>query len=1234
LKLTSIAPIVLIALIAIAPAWGEDWPQWRYDAGRTASSPEALPDTLELQWVRQYTPRETLWDDPLNQDLMQFDEIFEPIVLGDTLYMGFNDSDKVVAIDVETGEERWTHYVDGPVRLPVSGWKDCLFFTSDDGGLYCLNRHTGERLWRFQGAPTERMLLGNKRLISAWPARGGVVVADDTVYFGASIWPFMGTFLYALDAATGELRWMNDGNGAEWLVQPHGAPSFAGVGPQGAFVVDGDFLLTPGGRSVPAAFDRASGAFLHYTHNQNNKTGGAFVAALDGVFFNHHRESMVNLYQSADGKNLARQLGRYPVMTSEAYYFSGETVFSVDAGAFRGAANPAFKPWKLEEVNATGDLIQAGNRLYAAGDGQLTAISLAGDRPEIVWTKGVQHEIKRLIAANGRLFVVCQDGLLMAFGAGETTPKQWMNMSALSGVTDTAAAEALLDFGGVENGYALSYGIADGDLLEGLVTHSDLQVVAMHARDSVVRALRERFDRVGLYGKRFAALKKDFGALETSPYLAALTLVQADVPIDADQLANLFHAMRPYGGVAVILGLDEAGIESLSVLVKEAAFPGLEMESDAGRVRLRRVGALPGSAPWTHYMGDVAQTGKSDDQRVKLPLGLLWFGGSSNLDVLPRHGHGPPEQVAGGRLVIQGMNLFSARDVYTGRVLWRREMYDMNTFGVYYNETYKDTPTKTLYNQVHIPGANMRGGNYVLTEDEVYVAQKRDLYVLDAATGKDLRSFRFPPLNPGERRLKYPDWGYVGVYENVLIGGAGFVPFTDLVSLAKAESKGWEWFDVTASKRLVGMDRKSGEVKWDIPSNHGFLHNATVAGGGLIYSLDKLPPHVASHLKRRGKLPEAPMRLLAIDVQSGEIKWKYEDNIFGSYLSYSEENDILLQSTRPARDTIDGEDGERMIAYRAQTGEILWDLELDYRTFPLLHGTTIITEGRMFDLLTGEVIHRSNPLTGEEEPWSWKRYYGCNFPIAGEHLLTFRTGAAGFYDFSGGSGTGMFGGFKSSCTSNLVIADGVLNAPDYTRTCSCSYQNQTSLAFFHDPQSESWTFNDMKRGEAPIRQLGVNLGAPGDRQSDEGTLWLEYPYTGGPTPEVPVKAKPEKPGLFRHHTTRASGEMAWVAASGAEGMERLRIELAPGAKEERRYTVRLIFAEWAGHGIGDRVFDVSLQGAPVLENFDIRKETDAQASLIKEFKGVMVRGSLVVGLQARTETPTLLCGVEIVAEGW
>ena len=85
----------------------QDWRMWRYDVGRTASSPNELPNELHLQWTRNYSQREMVWDDPLNHDLMQYDKVFEPIVLGKTLFVGFNNSDKIAAFDLVTGRLKW-----------------------------------------------------------------------------------------------------------------------------------------------------------------------------------------------------------------------------------------------------------------------------------------------------------------------------------------------------------------------------------------------------------------------------------------------------------------------------------------------------------------------------------------------------------------------------------------------------------------------------------------------------------------------------------------------------------------------------------------------------------------------------------------------------------------------------------------------------------------------------------------------------------------------------------------------------------------------------------------------------------------------------------------------------------------------------------------------------------------------------------------------------------------------
>jgi len=281
---------------------------------------------------------------------------------------------------------------------------------------------------------------------------------------------------------------------------------------------------------------------------------------------------------------------------------------------------------------------------------------------------------------------------------------------------------------------------------------------------------------------------------------------------------------------------------------------------------------------------------------------------------------------------------------------------------------------------------------------------------------------------------------------------------------------------------------------------------------------------------------------------------------------------------------------------------------------------------------------RTDPITGKQIEWTWTRDYGCNTPLASEHLLTFRSGAAGYFDLCNDGGTGNLGGFRSSCTNNLIVAAGVLNAPDYTRTCVCNYQNQTSLALIHMPEAEMWTYFGAKRGKGLIRCAGINFGAPGDRRAEDGTLWIEYPSTGGLSPAVPVTILPAKPEYIRRHSSQIEGEgPKWVAASAVKGLNLLALELSETPVAERRFTVRLHFAELEAERPGERVFDVAVQGETVLKGFDILKEAGGRnRSLVKELKGVRVRKELVVTFSASLTAKypaSLLNGIEVIEEG-
>ncbi|MDP6360759.1 MAG: PQQ-like beta-propeller repeat protein, partial [Planctomycetota bacterium] len=396
----------LIGLLLLLPSDAADWPQWRYDPNRSASSPEHLPDRIALLWTRKWPARTPAWENPLNRDKMTFDRHFEPVVMGERMFVAFNDTDRLIALNAETGEEIWTYFADGPIRMPPAGWNDTVFVASDDGYLHGVDAASGKLRWKYRGGPAAQKTLGNRRVISMWPARGGPVVRDGKVYFAAGIWPFLGTFIYALDAASGKVEWINDSTGPTYSMQPHGASAFGGVAPQGALVAAKDVLLVPGGRSLPAAFSRKTGK-LSWFYNSGivggKGVGGSFVAANDQHLFVHTRKRGVHAFTLDDEKKTKLGFNGEPVL-------DGKMIFAAGGRSDEAYSNvvACFGPdsWEIE-VDGSGDLIRASGRLYAAGADAITAIDLPAEnaRPGVAWRRPIKGVV-RLLAASEKLFAV------------------------------------------------------------------------------------------------------------------------------------------------------------------------------------------------------------------------------------------------------------------------------------------------------------------------------------------------------------------------------------------------------------------------------------------------------------------------------------------------------------------------------------------------------------------------------------------------------------------------------------------------------------------------------------------------------------------------------------------------------------------------------------------------------------------------------------------------------------
>ena len=239
-----------------------------------------------------------------------------------------------------------------------------------------------------------------------------------------------------------------------------------------------------------------------------------------------------------------------------------------------------------------------------------------------------------------------------------------------------------------------------------------------------------------------------------------------------------------------------------------------------------------------------------------------------------------------------------------------------------------------------------------------------------------------------------------------------------------------------------------------------------------------------------------------------------------------------------------------------------------------------------------------------------------------------RSGTAAFYDQRVESGTVNISGPRSGCTNSVIPANGVLNVPYFYEGCTCSYPLPMALSLVSMPETfEQW----MSWGEKPaeqllgkIERLGVNFGAPGDRKTEDGTLWLDYPNVGGPSPELKITMDPAEPEFFYRHSLRMDGGEGWpwVAASGVSGLKSATLEgLKPG-----KYRVNLVFA---AQDTDEPSFDVTVQSAELAKALNVAAEADGpMKALTKSRENVAIDDSGQLRLEFQGQSS--LSGLEMI----
>jgi outer membrane protein assembly factor BamB len=192
-----------------------DWPSYRGDGWRSGSSVGDGPKKLGTKWSAKVATPSKLPDGPILHDWRENPFVKGPVsaptISSGRVFVTRPDAHEVVAMQSVDGKVSWRFTARGRVDTPPSIHSGLALFGCHAGYVYALRVDTGEMVWEFQAAPVDERIVAYGQVESPWPVPGAVLVIDATVYFVAGRQQLAdgGVLVFALDALTGEKRWVH-----------------------------------------------------------------------------------------------------------------------------------------------------------------------------------------------------------------------------------------------------------------------------------------------------------------------------------------------------------------------------------------------------------------------------------------------------------------------------------------------------------------------------------------------------------------------------------------------------------------------------------------------------------------------------------------------------------------------------------------------------------------------------------------------------------------------------------------------------------------------------------------------------------------------------------------------------------------------------------------------------------------------------------------------------------------
>ncbi len=495
-------------------AGAADWPAYRGSSSRTAKTSEKTKFPLSLAW--KYVPsqrHQPAWPDRFlrEQAGMSFDYAPQVAIAGGVIYFGSSTDNTLWALDAATGRTRWRFTTGGPIRFAPAIWKGKVYVVSDDGVAYCLDAATGKQIWKFFGGLYDSRMIGNRRMISRWPIRSGVVVDDGMVNFAVGMWTSEGVYVYALDAETGKAIWCNDTN-IEFTSAPHFSDNMHGNMPQGYMAASKGKIVFNNGHSGCFVYDRKTGKKL-------------------------------------EGKNWAGEL--MPNRRGN----SAELVMNEDGTFFYGGYVDRRRKGGVHHPDIRENWAFAGDTLIRCDKNQVIASSGPEAEAKPIWRREFKEIPAGLAVGNGMLLVSTIDGAIHCFKPGRSTKPATVGPGArpMAKTASGPAADVLKELAArkISKGYALVLGHADAKLGEALASNSQLQVICVLADRARVDSERKRLlATTDIYGVRITVdhlVSRE--KLPYPPFFANVIVVGGKFA--GLRAAEIRRVQRPCGGVLI-----------------------------------------------------------------------------------------------------------------------------------------------------------------------------------------------------------------------------------------------------------------------------------------------------------------------------------------------------------------------------------------------------------------------------------------------------------------------------------------------------------------------------------------------------------------------------------------------------------------------------------------------------------------------------------------------------------